>query len=103
MEIKDKLIRGGGWVKEVGVMVFNVYRAPNIITGNASKVGRWLDDFDRIYPEEHTHIIKDLASKVQHPEIKINHGQVWGETKGSARIRYWSLSGTGSENGISRK
>jgi hypothetical protein len=78
MVIKDRLIMGGGWVDVAGDNVFNEYRPPNVITGNASQVGRWLDHFKLIYSDTYEYMILGIASKVQHPEVKINHCQVWG-------------------------
>jgi Family of unknown function (DUF5906) len=77
MEIKDQLIMGTGWVEEVGVMTFNTYKEPKNIPGDPAKAGMWINHFKRIYPDTCDSMILDLAMKVQHPEIKINHFQVW--------------------------
>ena len=78
MIIRDRLIANGGWIERKGVSCFNLYRPPTIKLGDASKAGPWLKHVRKIYPGEAEHIIKWFASRVQHPEVKINHALVLG-------------------------
>src|SRR5262249_17912939 len=80
--IKDKLVADGGWIKRSGCAVFNLYRPPTIIRGNAIAAKRWLDHFHRIYPDDADRAITWLAHRVQHPEVKINHALVLGGGQG---------------------
>jgi hypothetical protein len=78
MKIPDRLIANGGWVARKGVSCFNLYRAPTIKLGDASKAGPWIKHIRKIYPSDADHIIKWFASRVQHPERKVNHALVLG-------------------------
>ena len=78
MIIADRLIANGGWIERKGVSCFNLYRPPTIKLGDASKAGPWLEHVRKIYPDDADHIIKWFASRVQHPEVKINHALVLG-------------------------
>ncbi len=82
MLIKDRLVADGGWIERRGVTVFNLYKPPSIEPGDASKAGRWVDHVRKVYPESADHIIKWLASRVQHPYTKINHAIVLGGNQG---------------------
>jgi hypothetical protein len=76
MLIRDRLISEGGWFDHPGDTCFNLYRPPTIKHGDAMKAGRWVDHVKKVYPDDWDHIIKWLAYRVQHPEIKINHNLV---------------------------
>jgi len=76
--IADRLIAEGGWIERKGVSCFNLYRPPTIPLGDASKAGPWVGLVCKVYPDDADHIIKWLAQRRQHPEIKINHGLVLG-------------------------
>jgi hypothetical protein len=78
MIIADRLISNGGWIERRGVSCFNLYRPPTIELGNAGEAGPWLDHVRKIYPDDADHIIKWCASRVQKPEVKINHALVLG-------------------------
>jgi hypothetical protein len=80
--IRDKLVLHGGWIRRVGSRVFNHYRPPSIAPGNADKAGPWIEHVRRVYPDEFERIIRWLAQRVQHPEIKINHALVLGGAQG---------------------
>src|SRR5262249_32858002 len=69
-------------VKGKGVTCFNLYRAPTIAPGDASKAGPWLSHVHKIYPEEADHVIVWLAHRVQRPAEKINHALVLGGAQG---------------------
>jgi hypothetical protein len=79
--IHDRLIAEGGWIPRDDVTCFNLYRPPDIESGDATKAGMWLDHIHKIFDENAEHIIKWCAQRVQHPEIKINHALVLGSEK----------------------
>ena len=76
MLIRDRLISEGGWFDHPGDSCFNLYRPPTIKHGDPMNARRWLDHVKKVYPDDWDHIIKWLAYRVQHPEIKINHNLV---------------------------
>jgi hypothetical protein len=79
MLVKDRLIVEGGWTDKEGATCFNLYLAPKIRErGNATEAGPWRDHLYTIYPDEAGHIEKWLASRVQRPDLKINHSLVLG-------------------------
>ena len=80
--IKDKLIIKGRLVEHLGVSCLNLYYPPDIELGNPAKAKRWVDLVKKVYPEDANHIIAFFAQRVQHPEIKINHGLVLGGPPG---------------------
>jgi hypothetical protein len=82
MLIADLLVADGGWIEKRGATVFNHYKPPSVKPGDASKASRWIEHVRRVYPESADHIIKWLASRVQNPEIKINHAIVLGGNQG---------------------
>jgi RepB DNA-primase from phage plasmid len=81
MEIHDKLIAEGGWIKHPGCTVFNLYRPP-VIVAKAGSVDLWLNHLRCLYPDEAEHILCWLAHRVQKPQEKINHGLVFGGAHG---------------------
>lgn len=83
MVIRDRLITlEGGWIKRPGCACFNLYRAPTVKPGDATKASPWIEHVHRVYPGEAEHIIKWLAHRVQRPEEKINHALVLGGAQG---------------------
>jgi hypothetical protein len=80
--IADRLIAEGGWIERKGVSCFNLYRPPTIELGNAGMAGPWIDLVHKVYPDDTDHIIKWFAWRVQHPQIKINHGLFMGGVPG---------------------
>jgi hypothetical protein len=80
--IPNRLIKEGGWIERNGVMTINLYRAPTIQQGDATKAGRWLDHIRKVYADDADHIVKWLAHRVQHPEVKINHALMLGGAPG---------------------
>ena len=80
--VKDRVIQVGGWVPHPGTTVFNLYRPPARIEGNATKAGPWIDHVVRIYPDDADHIIRWLAHRVQRPGEKLNHALVLGGAQG---------------------
>jgi hypothetical protein len=82
MDIPGRLVVDGGWIEREDVAVFNLYRAPRIELGDATKAGPWIDHIKEIYPDNYSHIIPWLAHRVQRPEEKINHALVLGGAQG---------------------
>ena len=80
--ILGRHIAEGGWIERKGVACFNLYRPPTIIRGDASKITPWLDHVYTVYGQDTDHIIRWLAHRVQHPEVKINHALVLGGSQG---------------------
>ena len=76
MLVRDRLVADGGWIKRPNCTVFNLYRPPLVIHGDATKATPWLDHLRRVYPDDHEHIAFWLAHRVQRPEEKINHALV---------------------------
>jgi RepB DNA-primase N-terminal domain/Family of unknown function (DUF5906) len=82
MLISDKVIADGGWVDHRGATVFNLYKPPTIVHGDATKAGPWLDHVRKVYPTDADHVIAWLAHRVQRPQEKVNHGLVLGGAQG---------------------
>jgi hypothetical protein len=82
MLIANRLCNEGGWIDRNGVSTFNLYRPPTIVRGDATKAGKWRDHVVKVYPEDHVHIIRWLAHRVQRPEEKLNHALVFGGAPG---------------------
>jgi hypothetical protein len=82
MIVADRLVSEGGWIERPGCKVFNLYRPPTLIRGDARDAGPWLDHCHRIYGDNADHIIKWLAHRAQHPQVKINHALVLGGPQG---------------------
>jgi Family of unknown function (DUF5906) len=80
--IPDRLISDGGWIEREGVTCLNLYRAPTIAYGNAAQADPWLDHVHKVFGDDQDHIIKWLAHRIQHPQIKINHALVLGGSQG---------------------
>ena len=78
MFIEDRHIFEGGWIDRKSANVFNLYRAPKIALGDASKAGPWLDHVRKLYGGDSDHIVKWMAQRVQHPGEKICHALVLG-------------------------
>jgi hypothetical protein len=82
MLVRDHLIADSGWVEREGATVFNLYRSPVIEAGDPRKAERWLDHVSGIYPEDHQHIVRWLAHRVQFPGEKVNHALLLGGSPG---------------------
>ena len=65
-----------------GRKVFNQYRAPDVVRGDASQASPWCDHIRAVYPDEADHIIKWFAHRIQNPGDKINHAIVLGGPPG---------------------
>jgi hypothetical protein len=80
--ITDRVLQVSGWARHDGAKVFNLYRAPDRPSGDASQAGPWLDHLHRVYPDDAEHIIRWLAHRVQQPGDKCNHALVLGGLQG---------------------
>lgn len=82
MLIRNKLIAEGGWFERNDTTCFNLYREPTIDPGDPTQAGPWISHLKFVYPEDHEHITKWLAQRVQFPHIKLNHALVLGGAVG---------------------
>ena len=80
--IRNQLISEGGWIEHTGAAVYNLYRPPTLLLGNAADAGPWLDLVRKVFPEEADHIIAWFAHRVQRPAEKINHALMLGRQSG---------------------
>jgi hypothetical protein len=80
--IAGRLTDSGGFVERDGVQVFNLYRAPKPIPGDATKADKWLGHICHVYPGDADHIAMFLAHRVQRPQEKINHALLLGGAQG---------------------
>jgi hypothetical protein len=79
--IEGKVVDQGGWVAS-DTRVFNLYRAPAIVKGNAHAAVRWRDHLECLFGEHAGHAQRWLASKIQAPGVKVNHALVIGGAQG---------------------
>jgi Family of unknown function (DUF5906) len=80
--IEDRLTSHAGWIERQGVRVFNLYRGPAIVYGDAHSAIPWLRHLRRVFPDEHRHLVRFLAHRLQRPGDKINHAIVLGGAQG---------------------
>ena len=50
--IPDRLVVDGGWIERSGVICLNLYRAPRLLLGDATKAQPWLDHVAKLFPVE---------------------------------------------------
>jgi hypothetical protein len=75
--IEDRLFFDGGWYAQARAHVYNLYRPPTIVPGNATLATPWIEHLRLIYPQDAEHITNWFAHRVQRPEEKI-HALVLG-------------------------
>jgi Primase C terminal 2 (PriCT-2)/Family of unknown function (DUF5906) len=80
--IEGRVVDGGGWVEREGFACLNLYRPPQPLNGDATRVQPWLAHLQKLYSGESEHIVRWLAHRVQHPADKINHALVLGGAQG---------------------
>lgn len=77
--IRDRIMVEGGWINKPGYNTFNLYIPPPLLPpGDKDDIAPWLDHFKEIFPDDHEHMIRWMAYKVQNPGKKINHGLIVG-------------------------
>jgi hypothetical protein len=67
-----------GWIDAPGKVTFNIYRPPHPKQGDPRKARPWVRLVYRVYGRHAHRVIMWFAYRTQHPEIKINHGLVFG-------------------------
>ena len=77
-----RLILDGGWIDHPGAAVLNLYRPPEVQSGDPRNAQKWLDHIKFLYVDEAEHIINWLAHRIQRPQEKINHALVLGGPQG---------------------
>lgn len=82
MLVHGRVMQVSGWAPHVGATVFNLYRPPMDIAGDADLAKPWLDHLHRVYPAEADHITMWLAHRIQFPGDKCNHALVLGGSQG---------------------
>lgn len=110
--VNGRLISDGGWIARPGCAVFNLYRPPIPLAGDADKAGPWIEHLRRVYPEDAEHLIHWLAHRVQRPADKINHAIVMGGSQGigkdtilepvKAAIGPWNFNEVSPQNLLGR-
>lgn len=73
---EDIVIMEAGTVPSPGNRVYNLYRPPAIMDGDARQAGKWLDHVHLIYPDDADHLLQWMAYHVQQPAGKCNHAIV---------------------------
>ena len=86
MKKAAELIADGCWIDHPGTTVFNLYRPPHRVPGNAANAQPWIEHARKVYPDDADHIIKWFAHRCQHPTIKINHARVAGTGDASGSL-----------------
>lgn len=82
--VVDKIMADGAWINLPGQNVYNLYRPPVVVPGDAHAVDLWRQHLRTLYPgeSEAVHIEKWFAQRVQFPGEKINHALVLGGSQG---------------------
>jgi hypothetical protein len=80
--IDGRVMQISGFTPHPGARVFNLYKAPDPIVGDARLVAPWREHLERLYPDDAGHIERWLAHRVQFPGVKINHALVLGGEQG---------------------
>jgi hypothetical protein len=80
--IRNRFVSDGGWIDRPGCTVFNLYRPPAPIDGDAERADRWLSHVRLVFPDDHAHVVARLAHRVQRPHEKLNHALVLGGLQG---------------------
>lgn len=76
-EVADGVvIMEAGEVPHPGNRVFNLYRPPAAMDGDAQQAGKWLEHLRMIYPDDADHLLNWMAYHVQQPAGKCNHAIV---------------------------
>ena len=84
-EIRDMLVDTGGFIAWPGATLYNCYRPPELLSGDPTKAERWLELVRLNCQENADHVVAWMAHRVQHPEVKINHGITLGGAQGCGK------------------
>lgn len=82
MLIRNRLVAEGGFIERNGSTIFNLYRGPDCMPGDANQAKPWIDHVRKVYPEDADHICRWLAHRVQRPSEKCNHALLLGGAPG---------------------
>jgi hypothetical protein len=80
--VEDMKVAAGGLMKAAGRRIYNRYRGPEPIKGNAQATLPWTLHVAKMYPDDAEAIMDWLAHRVQRPGVKINHALVLGGGQG---------------------
>ncbi|MBR1193973.1 primase-helicase family protein [Bradyrhizobium sp. AUGA SZCCT0160] len=83
--IEGRVMQINGWADHAGAKVFNLYRAPAVINGDARRADKWREHLRTVYAAEADHIEQWLAQRVQRPGVKVNHALVLGGSQGTGK------------------
>lgn len=100
--IEGRVMDQGGWIRQQDTRVFNLYRPPVIVKGNAHAAMRWRDHLHCLFGDDAVHAEQWLAFKIQNAGVKVNHALVLGGTQGigkdtllepiKAAVGHWNWS-----------
>lgn len=80
--VKDRLVVKGGWIDSPGKNTFNNYLpAPELKGGDPKKADPWINLVRKIYASDADHLIKWMAHRLRHIDVKVNHGIISGSDK----------------------
>lgn len=98
--IRDAAVKNEGLVVSLGMAIYNLYRPPEKLPGDAAQAGPWIELVQRLYPDDAEHIFDVLAHRVQAPHIKINHALVLGGGQGIGKdaLLQPALHAVGTQN-----
>lgn len=80
--VKDHLVTAGGVRRAVGRRLYNMYRGPEDLKGDAAGAGPWLDHLKTLWPDEYEYFVKYAAHMLQHPDVKCNAAIVLSGAQG---------------------
>jgi phage/plasmid primase-like uncharacterized protein len=80
--IRDRVVAETGFIERKGIIVYNLYRPPPKLSGDASKAQQWRDHLKKLYPDDAGHVEMWFAHNVQRPEVKIDHALLFTGAQG---------------------
>lgn len=82
--VRDWFVDGNGFYKAPGRRIFNQYRAPPELTGDAEQAAPWVEHVRKLWPDpkEHEYFFDYCAHMVQRPQEKCNAAIVLSGTQG---------------------
>lgn len=82
MVIDGHVVDREGLIPHPSRSIFNLYRPPTILRGDATEAEPWIKHVHKVYPDDAEHIIRWLAQRVQQPHVKVNHALLLGGEQG---------------------